>query len=240
MNWNTICNSFQLLLVPERQETTDGHRKPQRGAQQENILSTIKHPLQSAGNSRLKTKRLFLTLRRTVTWCSMKAPAAFSDAMGTQNACTGLALGHSPGGAAGLPWGLWHRPRHQHFGKWIPSKDSLLTATPRDPRVLPSAWPLPNAGPKLWGKRCLLQVSPHTEQPRCTAPEGETGQHQEARLFVTPTPGRGICLAGVGGFLPFQVPHGELSSWIPSPLVALPNQRSLTISEGTVPFLRHY
>lgn len=149
----------------------------------------------------------------------------------------GLAVGHSPGGAAAGKVG-WSGTRCQHFGQRIPPKGLVLMATPFVPWypwVFPSLQTWANAGPKefskcLWRKRYLLQVSTYTEQSSCIAPGAYMGQQYEARLFFT-SPGREICSAGMWEFLPFQVLHGELSFWIPSPLVTLANQHSLTISE---------
>lgn len=126
-------------------------------------------------------------------------------------------VGHTPAGAAAkgsCPWLpqmalmtiFWPMNPTQGLGpdgNSICSPNRPIYTAPADPREFPKSSPAP----------------------------GIFGAASWTRLCFSPA-GRGISLAGKWEFLPSQVLHGELSFWIPSPLVTLPNQRSPTISEG--------
>lgn len=128
-------------------------------------------------------------------------------------------VGHTPGAAAakgGCPW----LPE-------MATSDNIL-ANESHPRT----W--------FWWQPHLLPKQPHythpanadpKEFPKSSPAPGIFGAALWTRLCFSPA-GRGISLAGKWEFLPSQVLHAELSFWIPSPLVTLPNQLSPTISKG--------
>lgn len=109
----------------------------------------------------------------------------------------------------------------------------LIPVAPWYSWVILSALTPANTGPKECSKslrRYFPEVSICTGQSGCTAPEGSVGLHYGDRLLST-FPGREICLAGTWEISSFSSPSCWINFLNPIPIVALPNQRSPTISE---------